>query len=130
LYKIITKKQKENVIKTLIDKFDYPRLGPGMMWEEATKKINQNGGSVLMDSKVEIINLDLVQKKVISCETISSNKTTNLYSGENYISTLPIKNLINSFNPKPPEEIIQSANSLKYRDFLTVVLILNKKISG
>jgi len=125
----ITKKQKENVIKTLIDKFDYPRLGPGMMWEEATKKINQSGGSVLRDNKVEIINLDLDQKRVISCETVSTNKTTNVYSGQNYISTLPIKNLINSFNPKPPEEIIQSANSLKYRDFLTVVLILDKKES-
>lgn len=125
----ITKKQKSKVIKTLIDKFDYPRLGPGMMWEEATKKINQSNSSVLMGQRVDKIHLDITNKRVVSCETINLEKTSDVFKGNNFISTLPIKNLINSIIPKPPIEITKSANSLKYRDFLTVVLILDKKES-
>lgn len=125
----ITKKQKSKVIKTLIDKFDYPRLGPGMMWEVATQKVNSSVGQVKLDAKVNQIEIDHNLKKVISCKTIDSEKNIQTYYANNFISTLPIKNLIQSINPQPPQEIIKSAESLKYRDFLTVVLILNKKES-
>lgn len=121
----ITKKQKQKIIKTLIDKFDYPRLGPGMMWEEAAKKIKIAGNEIKMDSKVISINIDNKNKNILKCQTINNLEEKKEYAGDFFISTLPIKDLVNILEPKPPENIIQSANALKYRDFLTVVLILN-----
>jgi protoporphyrinogen oxidase len=115
------KNKKNKIIKTLIDKFDYPIYGPGMLWEEASKKIESLGGDVKLSSKVTKIFVK--DQIVINCEI---NQGQRQEFGKNFISTLPIKNLINMINPNPPKEIITAANALKYRDFLTVVLILNQ----
>ena len=121
----LTKKQKQKVIKTLIDKFDYPRLGPGMMWEAAAKKIQNSGNELKMNSRVKLINIDLKANMISKCLTVDNKDVEKEFSADYFISTLPIKDLVNALEPKPPEFIIQSANALKYRDFLTVVLILN-----
>lgn len=124
LFSRLKPKVKSSSIKTLIDKFDYPKLGPGMVWEEAAKKINNcKQSEVLLSSRVTC--LTLKNKKIISCE-VNNNPDAN-FETKQVISTLPIRDLINLISPKPPKDIIDNANKLKYRDFLTVVLILNIK---
>lgn len=116
------KNSNKKVIKTLIDNFDYPIYGPGMLWESAKNKIDSLGGKILMDSKVTKVQLK--DKTVKYCEINNDEKQ---YFANDFISTLPIKELINIIEPTPPSVVIEAANQLKYRDFLTVVLILNEE---
>ena len=116
------KNSNKKVIKTLIDNFDYPIYGPGMLWESAKNKIDSLGGKILMDSKVTKVQLK--DKTVNYCEINNDEKQ---YFANDFISTLPIKELINIIEPNPPSVVIEAANQLKYRDFLTVVLILNEE---
>jgi protoporphyrinogen oxidase len=116
------KNSNKKVIKTLIDNFDYPIYGPGMLWESAKNKIDSLGGKILMDSKVTKVQLK--DKTVKYCEI---NNEVKQYFANDFISTLPIKELINIIKPTPPNLVIEAANQLKYRDFLTVVLILNEE---
>jgi protoporphyrinogen oxidase len=121
---LIPRKKSENtkVIKTLIDNFDYPMYGPGMLWEKADLKIKALGGQVCMGSKVSKIFTS--DRKIQYCEINNGEKS---FSGNNFISTLPIKELIRIIEPKVPDNIVTAANQLKYRDFLTVVIILDEK---
>jgi protoporphyrinogen oxidase len=115
-FKLLTNKKQK--IKTLIDKFDYPKFGPGMLWEKAAEQIKNHGGDIRMGSKVTKI---LIQdNSVVGCYV---NDDLTLINGDCYISSLPIKDLINAFSPKPDNLVISAANNLKYRDFLTIVLI-------
>ena len=116
------KNSNKKVIKTLIDNFDYPIYGPGMLWESAKNKIDSLGGKILMDSKVTKVQLK--DKTVNYCEINNDEKQ---YFANDFISTLPNKELINIIEPTPPSVVIEAANQLKYRDFLTVVLILNEE---
>jgi protoporphyrinogen oxidase len=124
LISLVPKKKSSNkkVIKTLIDNFDYPIYGPGMLWESAKNKIDSLGGQIFMGSKVT--KLQLKDKTVKYCEINNDEKQ---YFANDFISTLPIKELINIIEPTPPSVVIEAANQLKYRDFLTVVLILNEE---
>ena len=116
------KNSNKKVIKTLIDNFDYPIYGPGMLWESAKNKIDSLGGKILMDSKVTKVQL---KDKTVKCCEINNDEKQ--YFANDFISTLPIKELINIIEPTPPSVVIEAANQLKYRDFLTVVLILNEE---
>jgi protoporphyrinogen oxidase len=107
------KYSNKKVIKTLIDNFDYPIYGPGMLWESAKSKIDSLGGQIFMDSKVTKVQLK--DKTVIYCEINNDEKQ---YFANDFISTLPIKELINIIEPTPPSVVIEAANQLKYRDFL------------
>jgi protoporphyrinogen oxidase len=116
------KTKKGKVIKTLIENFDYPKYGPGMLWESAAIKIKNLGGQVLMESKVTTIHLE--NSKIQYCEVNDGEKT---FYGKNFVSTLPIKKLISILEPPVPNEVLSAGNQLKYRDFLTVVIVLNQK---
>jgi protoporphyrinogen oxidase len=115
---------KGEVIKTLIDSFQYPRLGPGQMWEAARDKIRAAGGTVALDQRVERIEHD--GERVTAFVARNTQGREFRYQGKHYLSTLPIRNLIRGMSPAAPEEVIAAAESLNYRDFLTVVLIVDQ----
>src|SRR5450755_1769260 len=111
----------EGLIKTLIDSFRYPRLGPGMMWEACTEKCRQQGATIRMNARVESL-------------TLHNNKwSVRLQTGENLegfdqvISSAPLRELVRSVQPAFPVEALQAASLLGYRDFITVILILPDK---
>ena len=112
------------VIKTLIDSFQYPRLGPGQMWEAARDKVRLGGNAVHHDRKVSRIEHD--GSRVVAMIAADSEGRTTRYEGEHFVSTLPIRALIRAMDPVAPPEVVQAAESLRYRDFLTVVLILDR----
>ena len=109
----------DGVIKTLIDEFRYPRLGPGMMWERVAQNLTDSGADLKMGERVQKINWE--PGRVVSVET--DNGT---YEADEFFSSMPMRNLIHGLNPPPPQEVLDAANGLKYRDYLTVVLILNR----
>ena len=116
--------RKGGVIKTLVEEFQYPRLGPGQMWEKARDRVREQGGAVHLDRRVVEIEHD---GSAVSAFVAKSNdgKMTR-YVGKQFLSTLPVRELIRSMNPAAPAEVVHAAESLKYRDFLTVVLIVDK----
>lgn len=116
-------KVKSEVIKTLIDSFDYPEKGPGQMWEMVAHTIQQNGAALKMKSGVERI---LWQKgKVTSVEIIEDGKVESI-AGTDFISSMPMRELVAKMDPPPPADIRKAANMLGYRDFLTVSLVISK----
>jgi protoporphyrinogen oxidase len=116
--------RRGEVIKTLIDEFQYPRLGPGQMWEAARDKIRERGGAIHLDRRVDVIEHD--GSVVTSFLTHDSNGRRTRYLGRHFLSSLPIRELIRALDPPAPPHVIHAAESLKYRDFLTVVLIVDK----
>ena len=109
--------------KTLINYFFYPRKGPGMMWETAAAKILVQGGEVLMghQAKKIIFNRDLLNWKIIA-----ENKSGALkeFTASHLISSCPLRELINNLTPEVNFRVSESANSLRYRDFICVSVML------
>ncbi len=123
-------KQNQNgrgkeVIKTLIDSFDYPKFGPGMMWQTVSEIVQDNGSEVHLGAEVEAILRDKENSKVDSLE-VRLNGKKELFRGTDFISSMPVKELIQKFRPAAPGKVLEAASNLKYRDFLTVALIVNK----
>ena len=117
---------KSKVIKTLIDTFRYPRRGPGMMWDAAADKIKAMGGDIEMGMKVVGLNYDRdAQLWTTTYQDAAGNKHS--IESKHVISSAPMRQLVNGITPKMPEHVIKAADSLKYRDFLTVVLILKDR---
>ncbi len=114
---------KSDVIKTLIDSFDYPRKGPGMMWEKVAALIQTRGSQLKMEAGVEKIFWR--EGKVTGLET-SSQGRAELIPGTDFISSMPIQELVRKMEPNVPDEVRLAADRLSYRDFLTVSLIINQ----
>jgi protoporphyrinogen oxidase len=116
--------RRGEVIKTLIDTFQYPRLGPGQMWETARDKIRQQGGTVHLDRRVVRVEHDGSAVTAFVARGADGRQTR--YHGRHFLSTLPIRDLIRALSPQPPQSVVEAAEALRYRDFLTVVLIMNR----
>jgi len=117
-------KPKNSNIKTLIDQFDYPVYGPGMMYNEMRNKIENMGGDVLMNSRVTKVNHKDFEITGIEYEDIEGNK--HVLEGTDFISSIPITELISILNPAPEGKVLEAVNKLSYRSFITVDVIINR----
>ena len=112
------------VITSLTEQFHYPRFGPGMMWERCAERVEQAGGRVMCGVRVERIRHDGGR---IECVHVrAAGGETMEVPTPHVISTMPVRDLINALDPEPPEAVRRAANQLRYRDYLTVVLILRR----
>jgi protoporphyrinogen oxidase len=111
------------VIKTLIDAFDYPRKGPGMMWERVTNIIKDSGCEVRLNTETMNILWDGAH---VTGVRVKTDKGVEVVEGTDFVSSMPIRELIQRFDPPAPASVVEAANRLKYRDFLTVALVINK----
>ncbi len=111
-------------IKTLINEFRYPRLGPGQMWEACAKRIEEMGGKILMEQ--EVVNLDVENGQVVAAQ-IRSKEGTERMEAEHFISTMPLAQLIAGIGDAAPEPVAAAARGLAYRDFILVALIIDKE---
>ncbi|MEC4888458.1 MAG: NAD(P)/FAD-dependent oxidoreductase [Nitrospira sp.] len=114
----------ESVVKTLIDSFHYPKRGPGMMWEAVADKVKKEGSEVLLESEARKISWQ--GNQVVSVD-VDVRGRREVLRGAHYISSMPIRELIQRFDPPVPEPIRDAADRLRYRDFLTVALIVNQE---
>jgi protoporphyrinogen oxidase len=108
-------------IKTLIDEFYYPALGPGMMWEEFQHAIVKNGGQINLNR--EVLKVRLQGNRAIGIEAGPPEKL-EFVEGTDFIVSLPLAELVARIEPQPPWEVLEASRHLKYRDFLTVFLIV------
>src|SRR5262249_21867786 len=106
--------------KTLIESFRYPRRGSGMMWEAAASKIIELGGRIVLDCKCQKLAYDSA-KNLWTVDTKSTGGSAKTFKARHVISSAPVAELVSSLSPTPLT--LFHARALKYRDFLTVVLI-------
>jgi protoporphyrinogen oxidase len=113
------------VAKTLIDRFRYPRLGPGQMWERLRDLLAEAGQPVHMGESVErVVHRDGRVRHVLAR---GAGGELRSFAGTHFISSLPVRGLVRSLDPAPPEPVLRAAASLRYRDFLTVALMIDRE---
>jgi len=107
-------------IKTLIKTFSYPRLGPGQLWESVRDQILDAGNELELGKTV--VKLNHHDGVMTSVETDDGCE----YDGSHFYSTMTIRDFILSLSPEAPRPVRHAAESLKYRDFLTVALVIDR----
>ena len=108
---------------TLIEKFLYPKHGPGQMWETCAEKILKQGGEVITNSRVHKILFDGDRVAGVVARDTSTGEDFTLY-GDYFFSTMPVTHLINAFECSVPDNVRDVSEGLIYRDFITVGLLL------
>ena len=116
--------RRSNDIKSLINEFQYPRLGPGQMWETCAKKIETLGGQVLMKHYVTAIEHQDGKIVAVRAETPEGEKR---FEAEHFFSTMPVRSLVRALDPRVPHVVMDDAEGLRYRDFLVVALMLDQE---
>ncbi|HEY1770054.1 MAG TPA: NAD(P)/FAD-dependent oxidoreductase [Chthoniobacterales bacterium] len=118
-----TPDDKSKVIKTLINSFRYPRKGPGMMWEVCAEKMRSLGGKLAQGCKVTGCEYnELTETWLVHFRDLAGK--TQTIEAEHVISSAPMRELICGLTPAVAPRVREAAESLKYRDFLTVMLIV------
>ena len=112
------------LIKTLIDTFEYPRLGPGQMWEKYRDDLLQADGRVEMGQ--EVVAIHTADDRVTSVTTRDAAGRCATWTGDEFIVSLPLQQCARVFAPPLPDPALKAADRLKYRDFLTVALMVRK----
>jgi protoporphyrinogen oxidase len=104
-------------IKTLIKDFQYPRLGPGMLWSRMREIVEQRGVRVILNAPVESVQLQ-------SGRVVSVQAGGEAYDGRHFISSIPIRELIEKLEPAAEPSLLEAAGKFQYRDFITVALMV------
>jgi protoporphyrinogen oxidase len=110
---------------SLIEYFLYPKYGPGQMWERVASIVEQQGGQLQQNTKVIKIETDKDQITSVTVKNLLTNEVTKL-EGDYFISTMPVKELIDSLEAPIPQNVREVSSGLVYRDFITVGLLLSK----
>jgi protoporphyrinogen oxidase len=116
-------RQSGRQVKTLVDAFEYPRLGPGMMWEAFAAKIEQLGGSVLLSARITGLSHD--DQTVHGVEIQCADGRRFHQAASHVVSTMALTHLVRSLGPTIPPGVQEAASGLTYRDFITVAVIVN-----
>ena len=120
---LLAAKSKNTATQTLYHTFFYPKLGPGQMWEAAFRKVKNKGGEILLNQKV--IKILTKNKKVCGLKILG--KTKQIPIKNQLLCSMPISSVIKALDKKPPNKVVKAASQLRYRDFITVGLIINNK---
>jgi protoporphyrinogen oxidase len=113
----------EALIKTLIETFEYPIEGPGQMWDHAAAQVRAAGNPVHLGSRV--VRIDHADGAVTSLTTEEAAGERSVRAPD-YLSTMPLRELVHRMDPPAPPHVLEAADALEYRDYLTVVLIVDR----
>ena len=122
----VTDGDRQGVIKTLLTHFRYPRKGPGMLWEAAADKLQRAGGTLRMSARVTGAHWDAATSTWTLTHTTNDGAPQTV-SGTHVISSAPLRELVLGVTPPVPTAVREAASGLRYRDFLTVALIVNER---
>ncbi len=118
----LTPKRNQKDITSLIEEFQYPKYGPGMMWEVCRDKVTASGTSVVMNTAVTQITR--VDGRAVGVVARHADGTTTAYPSTEVISSMPISQLVDAMDPPAPPDVKAAAADLRYRDFITVALVV------
>ena len=127
--KAFSRKQASDIAQketetSLIEKFLYPKYGPGQLWEYVAELVTQKGGCVQLGWRVNRLHVE--NDRVVAVEAANASGETRRFAADYVFSTMPIRELIRSLDVFVPDEIQAISDGLVYRDFLTVGLLVNK----
>ena len=108
-------------VKTLIEEFDYPKLGPGQMWERFRARLEERGSRVLTERRVARVSWQ-PSRGVTSVETDGPNGAER-FEGDAYVSSMALADLALALDPVPPPEVLEAARALRYRDYILVAVM-------
>ncbi len=111
--------------KTLVDKFYYPKLGAGMLWEKFEDSISKNEIEVRKESKVSSVEL---KEDVFNLTVENSNAALSTIKAKNIFFSNPLLEFINIYKTDIPSEVVSAANSLNYRNHISVHITIDKKL--
>lgn len=114
------RRSRENKIKSYINEFAYPRLGPGMMWERARDRFLSLGGEIAMDAPV--VQFELSGERITAVTTRSSDGVETRHQAPHFIVSMPLRETLEALSPQPDERLKKATQALHYRDFLLVAL--------
>jgi protoporphyrinogen oxidase len=117
----IAQKQTET---SLIEKFLYPKLGPGQLWEHAAELVRNAGGEIVFGLQIDRINTD--GNRIISLEGVDASGQRVTYSGDYFFSTMPVRDLVRALSCPVPADVTEVSEGLMYRDFITVGLLAKR----
>ncbi|MFI5911779.1 NAD(P)/FAD-dependent oxidoreductase [Dactylosporangium sp. NPDC051541] len=109
---------------SLIDKFQYPKFGPGMMWQRCAERVRDLGGTIETGAAVTVIHRDAARRRAVAVEAGGRQRPADAV-----VSTMPIAELVLAMRPPAPPEVPASAAALTHRDFLTVALVVPRRFS-
>jgi protoporphyrinogen oxidase len=119
------RRDKSKQVTSLIEEFNYPKYGPGQMWERATELVVERGTKVVFDSVVT--GIEHVDGRAVSV-VAGSGVATSRYECTDVISSMPISALLRAMDPPVPAAVLAAADSLRYRDFMTVALVVPEEL--
>jgi protoporphyrinogen oxidase len=113
---------------SLIERFLYPKFGPGQLWEHVADLIREKGGEIHMGWKVDRIHCEVEDgvKRVISIEAVNEQNERKTFAGDFFFSTMPMRELVQAMDAPVPENVREVSDGLQYRDFITVGLLVDR----
>jgi len=117
--------EQRNTETSLIEKFLYPKFGPGQMWEEVADIVEKKGGRIIRNRRVVEVRLT---ENHVSWVKVANTATNDLeeFKADYFLSTMPVKDLIHAMGSIVPDSVQKVAANLVYRDFITLGLLLDK----
>jgi protoporphyrinogen oxidase len=117
--------KNRKVETSLIEEFSYPKLGPGQMWETVATKIEELGGKIVFNAKVDQITLNSDSTSIKSFLYTSENDMQYGVTSDYIISSMPLKDLVTGMSTVP-SDILKIAKGLPYRDYITVGILVDR----
>ncbi len=112
---------KSKQLTSLIEEFNYPKYGPGMMWERAAELVTARGTKVVFNSAVTAVHVEDGRAVAV---TATADGVPTRYECTHVVSSMPLTALVKAIDPPPPPDVLAAANGLTYRDFITVALVV------
>jgi protoporphyrinogen oxidase len=115
--------QQKGTETSLIEKFLYPKYGPGQLWEHAADQIRSKGGEILLGWRAT--RLFVQGDRITAVEAVSDSGERRRFPADYVFSTMPVRELIDALDTPIPSEVREVSDGLQYRDFITVGLLVN-----
>ncbi|MBK9523072.1 MAG: NAD(P)/FAD-dependent oxidoreductase [Rhodocyclaceae bacterium] len=119
-----TSVEQKGTETSLIERFLYPKFGPGQMWRLAAEELRTRGGEIHFG--VKVVTLKQENGRITAVETESADHTRRWWDGDWVISTMPLRDMVQALQPPAPDAVRAVADGLMYRDFITMGLLLKK----
>ncbi len=117
-----SRRSKSAQVTSLIEEFEYPKYGPGMMWEVCADQVIAGGGELRLATAVQSVHLEGGRATAVTVRDRSG--ATERLAADHVVSSMPLTALVRAVDPPPPSEVLEAADALHYRDFLTVALVV------
>jgi len=116
---------QKKVETSLIERFLYPKFGPGQLWEIVADQVKQSGGEIHQGWKADKLECLGDEIAAIWATHVPTGERKR-FEGDYFFSTMPVKDLVAAFDTPPPENVREVSQGLLYRDFITVGLLMKR----